>query len=368
MGSQSRRQFSGCVITLLVMTDHRTADAVIWTDATCVSRVVHVLELMGMSIRPIGIGGPRLAQIGRLTDRFDCRREDDLRKLLVECPAHFVLLGSMTGVGPEDVSTAMNQGSVVLTLEPVASEFSELIRTKTRSGTGSVRSKQTAPSVTIKDAPPVSPQAVWMPRFDRSPGWTAATDPHQVLGTVQAITIGSFGQPDDCSLFARLYDAWYVVLSLGDVPEEIDASLTGPLSDIPENLRGITGHLTAHARLGNGCTAALTVSDRAGGLGRQLHSIGDQGHLRVSDTGYQLYNTKGQCIDQLAEPQDKPGFAELIAHHWSDLIRRPTAEAVPRRPTSATDTVIVACCQATLLSARTGHPESPRKLLQLTHL
>lgn len=327
-----------------------TAQAILWTDAVAVPRTENILELMGESIQPIGIGGPRIAQVDQLAHRWKCPFEDDFRKLLVDWPAKFILLGSVTGVGPEDVQTAISQGSIILTSEPLASELGELIPSKSRDSAGL----------------PGQGRIVSTPAFIRSPWWATTIEPDQALDRPELISFESFGLPEDCSLFARLYDAWQVVLTIGQMPEEIDASLTGPLGNVPENLRGMTGHLGAHARLMNGCSAVLSLSDRAGQSGRVAHMVSNQGHLHVSDCGYHQYNKSGDPIDHAIRREQTPSFAELVASDWQYLIRRhPTGWNTLAQTPLTTDANVLSCCLACLLSARTGHPESPGKLLQL---
>ncbi len=345
----------------------------IWTSPDRVPLVDETLKLMGPSVRPIGVGGPRLAEIDQLAQRLDCPREDDLRKLLVDRPAQFVLLASMDDASRDDVLAAVGQGSTVLALEPIASNFDQLPPV-------AVAVKPVAPPLGAHA--PGSAQAtgvqgtdtgnrtgkgriIWVPAFEKSSGWISAAYAEQELGGVEFISVSSFGQANDCSLFARLYDAWRIILMLDDLSEQTTASLSGPLREVPEDPRGITGHLGVHTRLTNGRTAVLQVSDRAGRSGRVVQIIGDRGHLCVSEAGYRLYDAVGRCLDKSTEAsQQPPSYAQLIASHWADLIDRlPTAQ--PPKPLRVTDDAVLACCLASLLSTRTGDPESPQKFLDL---
>jgi len=331
------------------MVDDPKADVILWTDASGVSRIERILQHMGNCVRPIGIGGPRAAQMDDLARRLGCDREDDFRKLLVDHPAEHVLLGSIQGISPEDFNMAIGQGTLILSSEPIASDLSELIPPKTRSRVGI----------------PTQGRVVLTPAFIRLPTWTSATEPELSLGKPELISIQSFGTPEDCSLFAKLFDAWQIVLTLGHSVEEIDASLTGPLGEIPENLRGMTGHLGAHARLTNGCTAVLSISDRAGPSIRLAHIVADQGHLHATDTSYEIFNQSGDRIDYSTNSEPVGDFAQLVANDWKTLIRSRSAPQIgPPGPTKST---VLACCLACLLSARTGHAESPSKLLKLHH-
>jgi len=362
-------------VTFTAMAEDHCPKVIVWTSAERVDAVDQVLGAMGTTIEPVGIGGPRLGEIDALARRWDCPHEDDLRKLLVDHPSQYVFLASTAGVRRDDLLTAIGSGAIVLSMEPIASDFDELIHTKPKARSISTPGVTHA-SVSV-DSGSGSPRTAgqenirpgylqWVPAFKYTQGWTRAADPDQVLGKRQMIGFDSFGQPDETSLFARLFDAWQTLLSLGEIPDTIDASLVGPLGESPENLRGMTGYLCAHGRCGDGCAVVLRVSDRAGRLGRTLHAIGSEGHLRVSDQGYQLFDAAGECLDSLLDQGKTPTFTELIAKHWLSLLNGPHTTTLPQ-PTSATHDApsILACCQACLLSSRTGQPESPQKLLQL---
>ena len=360
------------------MEDH-CPQVVVWTSAERVGAMDQVLDLMDGAVRPVGFGGPRVAKIDDLARRWDCPHEDDLRKLLVDQPSEFIFLGSTAGVRRDDLLAAISNGSIVLSMEPIASDFDELINTKLKARSISTPAVMHA-SVSAdsgsglpgtagqENVYPKAQQGYiqWIPAFQYTQGWTRVTDPDQVLGERQMIGFDSFGQIDETSLFARLFDAWQTLLSLSGVPDTIDASLVGPLGESPENLRGMTGYLCAHGRCGDGCAVMLRVSDRAGRLGRTLHAIGSEGHLRVSDLGYQLFDATGDCLDSLLDHGKTPTFTELIAQHWLSLLNGPRTTPPPQPLLAGHDAPsILACCQACLLSSRTGQPESPQKLLQL---
>ena len=349
-----------------------TTDVTIWTSPDRVPLVDETLKLMGASVRPISVGGARLAEIDQLAQRLACSHGDDLRKLLVDQPAQFVLLASMADASRDDVLAAVGQGLTVLALEPIASNFDQLPPVDPIVKTVTPTPPPTPNSAQAPDAPPSNNgtrtgkgRIIWVPAFEKSPGWISAANAEQELGAVELISVTNFGQASDCSLFARLYDAWRIILMIDDLPEQTTAALSGPLRDVPEDPRGITGHLGIHARLKNGRTAVLQVSDRAGRSGRVVQVIGDQGHLSVSEAGYRLYDPAGQCLDKSTQTAAQPpSYAQLIASHWSDVLTRtPTAETP--KPPPVTDDAVLACCLASLLSTRTGGPESPQKLLDL---
>ena len=331
------------------------------------------LARMGSLVKPIGVGGPRSAAINNLAKALGCHPEDDFRKLQVDHPAAYVVLATWRSVSEEDVQTALAAGSVVVAMEPplAANLASAAERSAARSSGVSART----PSSPANDRSIAATQAhdlattaigrlVTIPSFVQSPGWCSAADPADLIGQPNLIRFTSHGAPDDCSLFFRLFDAWRVVLLLHDLPECIGASLSGPLAQVSDELRNLSGHLVAHARLPNQAAAVVMVSDCCAPHYRSLHVIGDQAQWHIDDLGYQLHGKDGKLLDQSRPRKTKVHFADLIAGHWKQLIER-KLNFVQNRPDEVE--AALACCLASALSVRTGEPESPRKLLELQH-
>ena len=292
------------------------------------------MDSMGATVHPIGLGGPRSSELDELGKRLGCPPGDDLRKMLVERPASFLLVTSLQDVALEELRGAADAGTRVVCLEPLAVELDDL----------------------GKLDGPVLPTAITMvPAFLRSPGYLAAADPQDSLGQPRLIRFSSLGRPHHGSLIARLLDAWTAVLEFTAIPESVSASLTGPTSPT----RRITGHLAAHARVADGGTVLIEASDTAAQTRRELSVLSPEAQLRVGDTAYELRQADGSLLDD-SRPQPQPvDFVGLIAHQWRRLLERPGPPAAPGRQA-------LACVHACLLSARTGQPESPGNLLRLS--
>ena len=318
-------------------------EVTIWCDQRHSALAGRVLALMGAVVKPIGVGGPRTAAVDELARSLQCDPHDDFRKMMIDRPATFVLVGTTGTLSIDDIQTALSQGGTVLMLEPLSSSLDALGQLCNR--VGSLESGQIA----------------MLPSFARSPSLSIATDPKQVLGKVQMVSFAHLSDHEDNSLFARLFDAWEAVLQFVDLPQSIDASLTGPLGQVPEDLRGITGHLFAHARVNWGCTALVQASDRASGCPRTMQVVGDQGQLEINDNAYQLRDAAGTLLDEHQATNPSTDLADLIAAQWQQLIDRDPAAA-----TSQSDHGhALACCLACQLSARTGQAESPAKFLEI---
>lgn len=327
------------------------------------------LAEMGSLVKLIGVGGPRSAAISNLAKTIGCHPEDDFRKLQVDHPATYVLLATWRSVSEEDIQMALAAGSVVVALEPpLTAEFTSAVERSSGVYAGTPSSPAKNRSITAVQTHDLATtavgQLVTIPCFVQSPGWRSAAEPVDLIGPPNLIRFTSHGSLGDGSLFSRLFDAWSVVLLLHELPESIGASLSGPLVQVSDELRNLSGHLVAHARLSNQAAALVMVSDCCAPHYRALHVIADQGQWFVDDLGYQLHDKDGNLLDQSRPRKTKACFTDLIVGHWKQLIER-KSNFIQNDPCEVK--AVLACCLASALSARTGEPESPRKLLELQH-
>ena len=337
-------------------------EVVIWTDTQSAGRDGQIVDELGPAARAIGVGGPRSGDVDALARRLDCPHLDDLRQMMMDRPGVLLLLGTTAGADSQDIASAVAQGALVLALEPPAATLGQLPLIDTRSEPSGANSARTD----IAQLPDAGGRIVTAPAFERSAGWIGAADPLEILGPPESISFVSFGQSSDCSLFARLMDAWRSVLSLCDQPSSIDASLSGPLGRPPEDLRGLTGHVAAHGRLPDGGSVLLQASDRAGNHLRALHAISTKGRLAVTDLRYDLCDATGNVMDQMSPSVEPVAFVDLVADHCRQLLREArTSDLRAAAQFNQLELSALACCQACLLSARTGEPESPAKLMEL---
>ncbi len=317
-----------------------------WTDALHAPLVADVMNLMGSAVKPIGVGGPPVAEVSDLARNLNCDSFDDLRKMCIDRPAAYLLLTSHQGVTPEDLHVLADQHTVVLTLEPIATDLQGLYA---------------ADSLGSSEA---NGPIVQVPVFSHSPGYLATADPSELLGDKRLVNFISEGRPEHGSLFARLYDAWLTVLGYTLMPEVIDASLVGPLEKAPESLNKLTGGMAIHARMPDSQAALLQVSDNAAITRRILRVQGDIASLRVTDTAYSLHNPDGEALDQSTTDNIPAGFTDMLAHQWRRLLDSPALARPVATPQTRTNAM--ACCLACLLSIRTGQPESPGKILHMS--
>jgi hypothetical protein len=332
--------------------DVSAPEVTVWVDEDRLGTVQSLLDMMGGVVRPIAFGSPSRAA-NALAEQMDVPFLDDLRQVLVQRPAAFVLLATLEGVGAEDLPMAVAQGTKVIAIEPVGSTVGEHAQAY----------KVVKPADGIAVAPG---RIVHAPAFDRSAGFLASAAPHEALGDHRAVQMTHAGSTATGSMFFRLFDAWISVLDFIELPERIDAELSPPkgTTSLPDDPRQLAGRLTAHARLPGVGSAGVLVSDQAAELTRRLTVVGDQGQLVVTAGGYQLTKTDGEVVDRV-DADREPSYLEQLAAQWRRLIdqRTPPPEHRATREQHA-----LACCHACLLSARTGEPESPRRLLELARV
>ena len=328
----------------------------VWTDPTYAPAVKAVLDLMGDAVKLVGVGGPGGgSEIADLAKALECNQADDLRKLLVEHPTAFFLLGCGTQIDCEDLQTALQNGTVVLSLEPLVGELDQWAL---------VSSAVDSPQASSTWGNSIADLVLSVPAFLECPGFLQAAAPHELLGEQPMIGFLSYGPPDGGSLFARLYDAWRTVLEFTELPQAIDAQLSGPLTEVPDQLRKLTGRLSAHARLGKGGSVSIAVTDHAAEHHRMLHVLGDRGQLRVGDGGYELWHADGPTVDRGGKMDARLSYVELIATQWRRLLDRPSLAPLPAGLRNS-EADALACCLTCLLSARTGQAESPERIVQM---
>lgn len=309
-------------------------EVTIWTGPTRCALIGRLLDVLGRDVTPIGVGGPRATAVTDLATSLSCPCEDDLRKLIVENPAAFLLLGDHDGVSTDDLHAATAAGTTILTLEPVADDFDMLDQVE-----------------------PILGSLHLLPAFSQSPGSLASANPAEALEERRTVAFNSVGS--EASLYTRLWDAWTTALAYLPTPESIDAALTTAEGGVPQQLGQLKGRLTAHGRYVEAGSVVLALSDTTGTERRGLHVIADNAELRATDAVYELYQNDGTLLDH-AESKGPATWADLIAHHWLRLLDRPPAPA--DLPTVQS---VLACCLATLLSARTGQPERPGDVLRM---
>lgn len=197
------------------------------------------------------------------------------------------------------------------------------------------------------------------------------------FGHVRSLSIESWCTPTESSLGARLFSALDVVRLLVGEPETIDATYVSPLQGsgvhpLPgETLRGLTGDLTANLRFADGRATSIAISDHAGRWNRTLTLLGPSGRLRVYDDGFEWIDLQGQKVDEARHRRPSRALPQTshAALAMSDSLKRladpAVADTAHDGPTPLDLAGVLSMAQATLLSARTGQPESPSTIRRM---
>lgn len=200
------------------------------------------------------------------------------------------------------------------------------------------------------------------------------------FGTPRTLTVSFRSGRGQGSLGARLFDAMHTVHSILGVPESIDASIitqvaaSGLRLEPSEALRALQGDLTANLRYAGAKSAALSLSDRAGRWFRGVALVGESGCIRMDESGVERNDAEGQITEKSPAPRKKPASKGGVL--FDQLIDPPAFEALAEAARRAVDPratkpepfdleAVLSMCEAAILSARTGQPESPATVVRM---
>jgi predicted dehydrogenase len=282
----------------------------------------------------VAIGSPDRSDATGLAAEFQVKRFDDLRSLAEFEETDVLWLAAPDPIAPEVRESLTSLDGQVISSEP---PFGSLPEAATEQDSGT----------------PME----FMPLMRCSPGFRAAADVLPQFGPVACLNVFLRSGVGQGTLHARLFDAMDVVNTLCGPAETVNAALAGPLTETPEQLTSLRGHLTVNLRFNANRCACLALSDHAGTWFRGVTVLGERGHLRISDAGFEWIGIDGRLIDRHAEPT-LPSYSGLIA----DEIKRINADHRPVSP-PLDHVTLMAHAEAARLSSRTGEDESPGKLV-----
>ncbi len=216
--------------------------------------------------------------------------------------------------------------------------------------------------------------------FRSAPALATVNELLESFGTPRTLTVSFRSGKGQGSLGARLYDAMHTVHSILGVPESIDASIitqvaaSGLRLEPSDSLRLLHGDLTANLRYAGAKSAALSLSDRAGRWFRGVALVGESGCIRMDESGVERHDADGQVIEKSLAPRKKS--ASKAGALFEDIIDAPALEALAEAARRAIDPratkpepfdleAVLSMCEAAILSARTGQPESPATVVRM---
>ena len=239
---------------------------------------------------------------------------------------------------------AAERGVHVLSLEPIPAAALHLSSPAWRDAADTVRERIS-----------------FVPLARRSSAFAGITELLSQFGEIEAIGVRVLCSPAAGSLGARLFGICELLVTLLGTPETIDAAHVSA-APTPDSLRGLAGHMTANIRFPSGKCASIMASDSSPGWSRAITLIGPRGVIDASDHRVRWMSPEGQILDD-AQMTDTKDPVTLEATLIADSIMASLTPGLRGRPIDMNATLAMA--QAALLSARTGHPESPSMILDI---
>lgn len=298
----------------------------------------------------------------------------DLRSVLTSTEARALLL--MTGAGAEPIAAAGEQSPL---------RDAELLRVCQSRGIA-VLSLEPIPASTsfFTDAPAPGPDSAralpMVPLLTHTKVFADALEAMESIGPPRTLNFSAWSGPGQGALGARLFDAAMVVHALLGAPESIDASIVTRVSVSGvrlapgETIRELRGDMTGNFRFAGAKAASFSLSDRGGRWFRGLTIVGDAGRMRLDERGFESFTSDGASTDASSHPRRRsaPSSPRPDTDAGAvDAIAQAIARALdPRAPKVAPidHAAVLATCEAAILSARTGQPESPDTILRMARV
>ncbi len=340
-----------------------------WLDASQAGLVARVAELAGLRI--VAAGGPRRgAAKGRSPGGEPALIEgatgfDDLRHATATIDAKLLLAATSEPSEPgrtnhdhaldaEILKQCRGRSLLVVSLEPAPGSVVELASSRAGAGSDGAR---------------------FVPLLAHARSWANTSDALANFGAIRTVSIAARCAPGEGTLGGRLFDAMHLLHQLLGTPEQIDAAVVAGdavqgLRPAPaETVAGLRGDLTANLRFAGGRAASLSLSDRAGPWFRAGAVLGEGGSIRFTESGFEHLSVDGTLVDE-SPAKPKPGSRKkatepvTAAGAIAEQIRRGLDPHTPA-PEPYNLAGVLAMCEAAVLSARTGQPESPETILRM---
>ncbi len=282
------------------------------------------------------VGSPDTAGGTRLSEDFAAERALTLRDAILRDDVDMLWIASPQSIEKDERRLLREARAGTVTTEPLPASAADVL-----------------------GDPDEARTAHFVPLMRQSPGFERASDVFGTFGERHGANIVLGCGPGQGTLFARLFDAMDLAVALGGAVEQVHAALWRPLGGVPETLRSLTGTLAITLRFRDNRCASLCVSDGAGAWLRRIVVVGDGGCLRIDDGGFEWIAPDGRTIDAHREKRT-PSPGELVARQVRRLLEGRTEIDPP--PDAAR---LLALCEAARLSAKTGAPETPEKVMEM---
>ncbi len=322
-----------------------------WISPAQAGLVKEIAQHAGLRIETVGCSGSEKSGVAsQIAQDLDASPTDDLRSALASSTIEAVLIGSIspdesehTLLAPEALKALSQRRVRIFSLAPPPGRIGD---------PGQIPGSGPDPFEMI-------------PMLRLSPGFTAAMTALETFGAIRTIAISARCGSDRGTLGARLVDAMDAALAMLGEPDSIDAAISAPADTPlqPQTLLELRGDCSALLRYADGRSASVSLTDQAGQWFRGVTILGERGCMRVEDDAFEWIDPQGDLIDQSERTSTLSDPAKVIGQA---IVRRLSGVAEPEDPKSRVRAISMA--EAAALSARTGQPESPAKLLRLAGL
>jgi len=329
--------------------------AIIWCEQAHARFVRDVCDALGA--RVVAAGTPH----GAAEHFAEAEKIDDIRHALLSRDADLALIATARAADGEAAADLLDDPAY---LRDARKRIRTIVTT-----CPSPTSVRLAPSPGESDRMPVR----FVPRFNMLDSFSNARDALETFESVRSLSFSSRCAAAHGRLGARLLDAMLTVHTVLGIPESIDATVITPQQTAgihratPEALAELSGDLTANLRFSSPRAASITLSDRGGRWFRGASLVGELGCVRIDDDSFEHIDPEGIVVDgSRDEGQSSPSDGPAVR-----VISRQIAQAMDPRvppPPQQDLRVVLSMCQAAILSARTGEPESPGTIMRLSSL
>jgi hypothetical protein len=345
----------------------------LWAEPSQVALIREAVLRAGLTVTRAGCWSK--GQSGAVASQLQASPVDDLRTLLGSVNGGAILIGSSGDFGsrPEDVRAlvaARNRGVRVLCLEPLPQSYFDLVRLwrVDRDLEDEEGERIAAAQVLGLER---SIRLLAMPT--RSKAFAEASETLAAFGAPRSASLRVHARMGELSLASRLIAAFDL---LGHVfpgeehPAWIDAAcvqrghLHARAAAPPESLRHAEGDLVALVRFADGRAASVHVSDWASSSEFSLRLQSAQGVLRLDDRGHSWHAPDGTLRTEAHVAQSREDGASSTAQRLGEELDAAIDPASSDAGPITLDRPLIAA-QTALLSAHTGHPESPSAIIEM---
>ncbi len=338
----------------------------VWAEPSQVALVREIAD--AASLDPVAAGCWANGQTGAVAGALDAAPATDLRAMLASMQGGALLIASAGDFGsrPEDLRAlvqAWQRGVRLFCLDPIPQSVFDLARLW-----------RPQDDLDLDGGPLSMARIAGLERAmrllampTRTPAFVESVETLLAFGTPRSAVVRVHASPGRLSLASRLVGGFDLLDHLFPGFEHvawIDACRvqrghsTGRASAPPDSLRAIDGDLAAIVRFPDGRAATMHLSDSAPTDAFSVELLSSQGLFRIDDSGHEWLAPDG-TVRSAARAQP-PSVGVRIGLEIARLLRAagPDTGPVPL------DRSLVAA-QTALLSAHTGHPESPSTMIEM---